>query len=350
MWSPENPSDFSRFKSTDVFSFLDWFERTYSDEIALGVADAFVEGITQPYLQAISEGKPLPLWVEVMLRFRLAAQWAYENTVPIGRRISRNLAEIIPREQLPEYEARFKITPQDIADIPPEIRQAFVEGARFSLSWVKRLSDDARSLMSDLLAAETLKNRSPQDAIPLLERILRRDLVGKKLGVPAGLVTPEQVALWTLNAETKLLNQIAFRAQLIARTESMRMMNLGILTGLEQQGHKLAYIMPHSGSCPECRRLIDGRVFLIQVLKENLFRNFGVKKKFWVPALPQHPQCRHSAMAPPVFFRDALRGRVIPPQGIVLEWFGLPGGEQAMIALELSKPEEGWLTQEGAIG
>lgn len=204
-------------------------------------------------------------------------------------------------------------------------------------------------MMSDLLAAETLKNRDPRDAVPLLERILRRELVGKELGIASGNVTAEQVAQWTMTAETKLLNALAHRAQMISHTESMRMMNLGIFTTLEEQGHSLAYVMPHSNSCPECQRLIDGRVFRITVLKENLFKNFGKKKDYWVASLPQHPQCRHSAMAPPVMFRPTLKKTTIPDKGIVLEWYGLPGGEAAMLALELEKPEEGWLTLSGAI-
>lgn len=350
MWSPSEPDNFSQFVPSDVLPFLDWFERQYTEAVAIGVADAFVEGVTQPYLEAIAAGAAVPRWIETILRYRTLATWAYQQQIPISNRIGRDLGALLRDVEYPdEWLMRYRVTPQDIADIPPEIRQAFVEGSRFSLDWVKRLSDDARSMMSDLLAAETLKNRNPKDAVPLLERILRRELVGKELGIAPGDVTADQVALWTLNAETKLLNALAHRAQMISRSETIRMMNLGILTTLEEQGHRLAYVMPHAGSCPDCRRLIDGRVLLIQTLKENLFKNFGVKRQFWVASLPQHPQCRHSAMAPPVKFRPVLRDRLIPPEGLVLEWYGLPGGEQAMTALELEKPETGWLTLEGEI-
>ena len=349
MWDRNNPEDLRRFEPSDILPFLDWFEAEYRGALALGVADAFVEGLAQPYLEAISTGQPLPLWLDTALRWRAVAQWTYQRGYPVHQRIDRDMAALFPPELLPELATRFRITPQDIADIPPGIRQAFLEGAGFSLDWVKRLSDDARGVMRDLLSVQTLKNRNPLDAVPLLERILRRDLIARELGVNPLAVAPEMIDRWTLDAESRVVSAIAHRAKAIAQSETMRMLNLGILTGLEQDGHRSAYIMPHSGSCEDCRRLIDGRVFLIRVLKENLFKNFGKKRQFWVASLPQHPFCRHSAMAVPVKFRNALEGRVIPPQGIVLEWFGLPGGEPAMASLELVKPDDGWLTPEGAI-
>lgn len=340
------------FEPIDILPFLDWFERQYTEAVAFETANAFVEGLSQPYLEAISSGAPIPQWIETMLKFRLSAQWAFQNQIPIANRISRGLDRLFTASEIEQgasWAERYKITAKDVADVPPEIRQAFAEGSRFSLSWVKRLSDDARSQIADLLSVETLKNRSPADAVPLLERLLRRELVGESLGIDPSLVTADQVAAWTRTAEMSLLDRLAFRAQMIAQTESMRMLNLGILSTLEEQGHTLAYVMPHANSCPKCRRLIDGRVFLIQVLKENLFRNFGVKKRFWVASLPQHPKCRHSAMAPPVKFRQLLPSVDIPDEGLILEWYGLPGGEAAMTALNLQKPEEGWLTLEGEI-
>lgn len=349
MWTPENPEDFSRFEPADMPAFLDWFERGYTDALALGVADAFIEGMAQNYLEAISQGQPVPVWVETLLRYRLAAQWSYQLGVPLGNRMARNLAAIIPDGQAPDYAARFRLTPQDIADIPPPIRQAFIEGASFSMSWVKRLSDDARSLMGDLISVEVLKNRSPMDAVPLLENILRRELVAKELGLSPEQVTPEDISRWILSAEFKVLEKLAFRAKMISHTEQMRMMNLGILTTLEQDGEKYAYVMPHSNSCEHCRRLIDGRVFLISVLKENQFYNIGRKAKDWRAAAPQHPQCRHSFMRVPVRFRAGVARVEIPKEGLVLEFFGLPGRLEAMESLGLVKPEEGWLLPQGLV-
>jgi hypothetical protein len=341
MWSPLTPDDLTQFEPADMMAFLDWFEREYENAIALNIADHFIEGVTEPYLENISQGQPVPVWVETMLRVRGAAAWAYQQEEPLGLRLRRNIAQIIPEDQAAGYAARFRVTPADIANVPPAVRESFNQGARFSLQWIKRLSDDARGMMRDVMAIESLRNRNPMDAVPLLENILRRDLIARELGLWPEQVTPAMISEWLLNAETKILNQLSFRAQMISRTESMRMMNLGLLTSLEEDGQEFAYVMPHAGSCEHCRRLIDGRVFRISTLKENLFANFGKKAKDWSASLPQHPQCRHSAGKVPVRFRRAVASAVVPPEGIVLEFYGLPGGKAAMDALEL--PEVPWL-------
>lgn len=341
MWAPETPDDFSQFQPSDMMLFLDWFERQYENAIALSVADAYVEGITEPYLEVMAQGQPVPAWVDTMLRVRAAAQWAYQQEEPLGRRLGRELAQVIPDDQMAGYAARFRVTPQDIANVPPAVRESFNQGAKFSLQWIKRLSDDARGMMRDVMAIESLRNRNPAGAVPILENLLRRDLIARGMGVFPNTVTPAMVQEWLIDAEGTLINQLAFRAQMISRTESMRMMNLGILTTLEEEGEKYAYVMPHANSCDHCRRLIDGRVFAIAVLRENLFANFGKKPAAWVASLPQHPQCRHSAGKVPVRFRRAIAGAVVPPEGIVLEFYGLPGRQVAMDALGL--PEVPWL-------
>lgn len=340
-WSPLTPDDFSQFQPTDMMDFLDWFEQQYENTIALNIADSFVEGLTEPYLEALSRGGPVPPWIDTMLRVRSAAQWAYQQQEPLGRRLGRNLNQIIPDDQLAGYAERFRVTPQDIANVPPAVRESFNQGARFSLQWIKRLSDDARGMMRDVMAIESLKNQNPAGAVPILENLLRRDLVAKEFGLSPEAVTPAMVQEWLIDTETKLINQLAYRAQMISRTESMRMMNLGILTTLSEDGEKYAYIMPHSNSCEHCRRLIDGRVFAIATLQANLFANFGVRAAAWVPSLPQHPHCRHSAGKVPVRFRRAIAGAVVPPEGIVLEFYGLPGRQGAMDALGL--PVVPWL-------
>jgi len=341
VWSPIAPDDFSRFVPGDMMTFLDWFEAQYENAIALSIADAFIEGVTEPYLELIAQGRPIPQWVETMLRVRSAAQWAYQQQEPLGRRLGRNLAQVIPDDQLAGYAARFRVTPEDIANVPPAVRESFNQGARFSLQWIKRLSDDARGMMRDVMAIESLKNRNPAGAVPILENLLRRDLLARELGLTPEAVTPVMVQEWLIDTETKLINQLAYRAKMISNTESMRMMNLGILTSLEEGGETYAYVMPHANSCDHCRRLIDGRVFPISVLKENLFANFGKQAGSWVASLPQHPFCRHSAGKVPVRFRRAIAGAIVPPEGIVLEFYGLPGRQVAMDALGL--PEVPWL-------
>lgn len=340
-WSTLTPDDFSRFVPTDMLPFLDWFEAQYENAIALSVADSFIEGITEPYLEVIAQGGPVPAWVETMLRVRAAAQWAYQQQEPLGRRLGRNLGQIIPDDQVGGYAARFRVTPEDIANVPPAVRESFNQGAKFSLQWIKRLSDDARGMMRDVMAIESLKNQNPAGAVPILENLLRRDLIARELGTMPEAVTPAMVQEWLIDTEAKLINQLAYRAEMISRTESMRMLNLGILTTLAEEGEQYAYVMPHSNSCDHCRRLIDGRVFAIAVLKENLFANFGKQAKDWIASLPQHPHCRHSAGKVPVRFRRAIARAVVPHEGIVLEFYGLPGRQVAMDALGL--PEVPWL-------
>jgi hypothetical protein len=342
MWNPDTPDDFSQFTPADMLPFLDYWERSYSDSVQMQFVDAFAEGVSQPWLQAIAAGSELPEWVKTVLRWRLSAQWAYQQSLPVAAKLDSGMAGIMTLP-LPKS----TVTPADIANIPPSVREAFSQGNKFSFSWVKRLSGDAKALTSDLLAINTLKNRNPQSAAPMLEMILRRDAIAR--GLPEGAkLTPAQIDEWTKKAEFKVLEQIGRRAELIAQTESMRMLNLGTLTSMEASGETLSYVMPHSGSCAECQRLLDGRVFAIKDLKNNLFENFGKPKDRWVASLPQHPRCRHSALSIPWRFRKVLtRLDVVPKTGILLQWYGLPGGEPAMQSLGL-KPGR-WLTVEGAI-
>lgn len=341
VWSPFTPDDFRQFTPGDMMSFLDWFELQYENAIALGIADHFIEGVSEPYLEVLARGGAVPEWIETMLRVRGAAQWAYQQQEPLARRLRRGLEEFIPEAQVNDYANRFRVTPADIANVPPSVRESFNQGSRFSLDWIKRLSDDARGQMRDVMAIESLRNRNPMDAVPLLENLLRRDLLARESGMAPADITPAMVQSWLIDAKGKLLNQLAARAQTISRTENMRMMNLGILTSLEQQGQSLAYVMPHANSCTHCRRLVDGRVFNIATLKANQFANFGAKPDEWVASLPQHPNCRHSASKIPVRFRTAIARAIVPPQGLVLEFYGLPGGQTAMDALDL--PVVPWL-------
>lgn len=341
-WTPDRPNDFSTFKPSDFLRFLEWWELQQSNLLAIELADVFLQGLTEPWLELAS---PTPNWVVSILKLRLLAQWAYQAGEPIAAKVERGIEGLIPDGG---YSTKYKVTPKDIAEIPPAVRQAFLEGQKFSLSWVKNLSTEARSQISDLLAINTLKNRDVNAIVPVLEQVLRRDRVAEELGLTADEITPEQIKEWTVKAQFTVLENVAKRAQLISQTESMRMMNLGILSTMEVQGEKLVYVMPHRGTCPDCQRLLDGRVFRISILKENLFKNFGVPRLKWVASMPQHPRCRHSPMPIPYSFKEAFRSRIVPPEGVVLEHYGLPGGEEAMKELGLLKQE--WLQANGKFG
>lgn len=334
IWNPANPTDFSEFTAEDMPAFLQWWELNYESAIALGIVDAFVEGVTQPYLEALASNQPIPQWLLTVLATRKVAQDAFQEGQAISQRLKRGLEYIIPDNAIAQYKDRYNITPADIAETPPHVRQAFLQGANFSLSWVKKLSNDARNLTRLLLSAETAKNRNPSNAIALVEQILRRDVVAQQLGIKPSEVTPEQIAQWIDQAELNVIKAISTRAAAISRTETMRMLNLGAIASLREQGETLGYIMPHKGSCPDCRRLIDGRVFKLETLHENLFKNFGVPKQRWKPTVPLHPHCRHGILNVPERFRDAIAQASIPPEGIVLRNYGLSSA-RAMEALGL---------------
>lgn len=344
MWNPDQPNDFDRFTPTDLPLFLEWWERRGSEAIAVQLAGGFIEGATYPYLRLLqTDPDQLPPWVRTLLIWRGQAQWAYEQGIALTQRLERGL----PGLQGIVYPVPLRLTPQHFAEIPPAIQNGFIEGNRFSLQWVKRLSGEARQVIGDLMAANALQNRNPSDAIPLLETVLRREAIAHKLGINPNQVDAAMLEQWLQTAAFDTAKKIAYRADLIAVTEGMRMANLGIMAEMESRQEVNCYVMPHRGTCPECQRLIDGRVFEIARLKQDMMVNFGKKKTAWVATIPQHPRCRHSIMDVPFKFRRALRGVPIPREGLLLEWYGLPGGKEAFEALAL--PRLPWLTPAGKV-
>lgn len=343
MWNSTNPDNFDRFTPSDMPEFLEWWEQQHENAIALQLSDAFVEGVVYPYLELIDKDDA-PGWIRSLLRWRLAAQWVYQSGMPLANKVARGIPALLPFMDAESFPSIYRITPKEIAEMPPQIRQGFLEGVRFSLSWVKRLSDDNRSQIADILAVNTLKNRNPASAVHLLEQVLRQGAI-KELN--AENIKPEDIEKWIKEAEFSVLERLAKRAELIALTESARMQNMGILSALATQGETLCYVMPHRGTCPDCRRLIDGRVFRVETLRQNLFTNIGAKKDKWKPALPQHPRCRHSPMEVPYQWRSTLQDYPISDRGVVLEWYGLPGGRKAFESLGLDRVP--WLQKNGKI-
>ncbi|MCD8487973.1 MAG: hypothetical protein LRZ84_14855, partial [Desertifilum sp.] len=269
MWDYRKPRDFTYFTPQDIPAFLEYFEREATNILATRLIGAFVDGVHQTMLKLLSR-ETLPTWVTVLLRWRDVAIEAYTLGVPIGRRVLLGMEKILPTPNQVALLGSFKVTPEDIATVPPAIRSGFVEGASFSLSWIKNLSNDARSQMRDLIAINTLKNRNPEAAIGQLEQILRGDFIGTQ--------DVEQIERWINQASEKVVSGIAHRARLIALTESSRMITVGALSALEQQDDPLCYVRPHLGSCPDCARLLDGRIFRTATIHKNLFANFGVVK------------------------------------------------------------------------
>lgn len=333
MWTATQPENFSQFTPADLPAFLDWWEDHYTHTLALSLAETFAEGVLEAYLEQIAQGVEPPEWVRIIGVWRQIAQSAYELGTQLGRELPQNMAALIPASQIEAYRHRWGITPEDIARIPPAIRRAFVEGATASLQWVKSLTNEARHLAAQLLSIHELKNYNPQDAVPLLEQIMRRDAVARLRGVSPEQVSAEDIEHWLAQASQKTLLAIARRAETISRTETMRMMAIGTLATLEEQGQALCYVMPHRGSCPACRRLLDGRVFKIATLKNNMFANFGQPQSAWVASLPQHPNCRHNAQPLPWDYRN-LTPDEVPDTGYLLPNFGLGADAAAALGLQ----------------
>lgn len=84
--------------------------------------------------------------------------------------------------------------------------------------------------------------------------------------------------------------------RLVAQTEMARANALGRLDGAAQMGHDEVWIPPHTGACAECKRLIENKVFPVELLKANAHANWGKKARDWLPCLPLHPRCRHTAV------------------------------------------------------
>lgn len=82
----------------------------------------------------------------------------------------------------------------------------------------------------------------------------------------------------------------------VAQTEIAAANALGRLDGSRDMGFDEVWIPPHVGACKECKRLIENRVFPIDQLRDARAQNFGKPARLWVPALPQHPWCRHTGV------------------------------------------------------
>lgn len=107
----------------------------------------------------------------------------------------------------------------------------------------------------------------------------------------------------------------------IARTESARALAAGSFDETRRLGVEYVYVPENGDSCPECQRLILGRVFPLAALERG--SNFKRKKADWKAALPLHPNCTcHSIPASQWLIDQALKagGGSIPAQGVEVEW------------------------------
>lgn len=80
----------------------------------------------------------------------------------------------------------------------------------------------------------------------------------------------------------------------IANTETSKIYALAILENLRIKGEQHCYVEPtqNMDQCSYCKKLIDGRVFKIKTLADNVYANYKPKYPQY-PSVPLHPNCRH---------------------------------------------------------
>lgn len=89
-----------------------------------------------------------------------------------------------------------------------------------------------------------------------------------------------------------------WKAERIANTEPSKIQNLAILENLRIKGEKHCYVESSDkiNLCVDCKRLIDGRVFNIKTLQDNVYANYVTKYPQY-PSVPLHPNCKHKVRA-----------------------------------------------------
>lgn len=102
-----------------------------------------------------------------------------------------------------------------------------------------------------------------------------------------GNVNPTQVASWLYKATRDA--QVNWRT--IARTEVMRANAAGRLDSIAAMGYDQVWCPKHTGACKQCRRLLEGKVFDLDQVRNAT--NFGRQVKDWIACIPLHPHCRH---------------------------------------------------------
>jgi len=80
----------------------------------------------------------------------------------------------------------------------------------------------------------------------------------------------------------------------ITNTEASKIYALAILENLRRKGEQYCYVesTQNIDQCQYCKKLIDGRVFRIKILVDNVYANYKLKYPQY-PSVPLHPNCKH---------------------------------------------------------
>ena len=74
----------------------------------------------------------------------------------------------------------------------------------------------------------------------------------------------------------------------VARTEMVRANAAGRLDAVEAMGYGKVWAPRHAGCCDSCRRLLEGRVFSIDEVRDKT--NYSRKREDWIPCIPLLPR------------------------------------------------------------
>lgn len=113
----------------------------------------------------------------------------------------------------------------------------------------------------------------------------------------------------------------------IARTETARSLQSGLFDEAKRLDVDVVYVPTSPTSCADCKRLIDGRVFMRSSIESAT--NYKRKQADWLPAVPLHPNCTHFAIPASQWLIDKAKeeaGGRIPTEGVKVEY--LPPSER----------------------
>jgi len=250
-------------------------------------------------------------YVNVKAR-RSNARWIIDSlTVIYLLKLIRNV--IVKKEEVDTIYSKWQSTLQELKKLSEskadekkkvrerlldELREKSHEWKRFKGSSEERLYLELRKLegeqiisLTDKLALdylekvetfENIKSVKPKDR-SILKGIMKR-YIQEKLSIDA------------LSSEIqKELPYIkSFLIKFIAKTEPSKIYALAMFENLRRKGEEYCYVIPtqslNQGSY--CRGLIDGRVFKIKTLADNVYANYKLKYPQF-PSVPLHPNCKH---------------------------------------------------------
>lgn len=164
---------------------------------------------------------------------------------------------------------------------------------------------DIPSLVNDINRPFILE-RLNQEQFPIVKALTPRTIPIIKIilrDVFEGRTSLHEAVLRT---EREIQTPIGYRkvrrwAERLIRTEVLKLYTLGYGDYLLSIGETECYVPPNEYDADmECRYIIEGKIFPIKMIQENIYKNYGHRKGMqWYPTVPLHPNCRHIIIKKP---------------------------------------------------